>query len=161
MHESPFCGHRGQHQTYAAIRDKFYWPAMQKAIAKYISSCEECNNNKINRGKPLGYMQKLQKPTAPGQILNMDFITDLPRSLFRGSYYDSILVIVDRFSRRVYAYPSRMNMTATEFTELFIHEHVLNHMNGIPAAGPWWGSRRGGPLHSLLGPAGRLRWRTV
>eukprot|EP01052_Picozoa_sp_SAG31_P010187 SAG31_NODE_549_length_14219_cov_5.808188_7_plen_235_part_00 len=91
---------------------------MQKSINDYISSCQECNNNKINRGKPLGQMQKLQKPTAPGQIINMDFITDLPRSLFRGSYYDAIWTIVDRFSRRVYAHPCRMSMTAPSVSSL-------------------------------------------
>ena len=62
----------------------------------------------------------------------MDFITDLPRSHYRGSWYDTVWVIVDRFSKRTYTYPVRKTTTAEELTELFMQEYVFKEMNGLP-----------------------------
>ena len=107
------------------MREKFHWPGMRKDIANYIKSCEQCESNKITRQKPAGKLQKLREPSAPGQMINMDFITDLPYASYRGRRYNSIWVIVDRFSRRTYAFPVRDTCTAEEFLELYMHEFVF------------------------------------
>ena len=132
MHDSPFYGHRGAVATYGAMRTRFYWPKMYEDIQKYISACPECQNNKINRSKPKGLLQPIQNPTGPGQSLNMDFMTDLPRSYYRGAWYDTCWVLVDRCSHRVYGLLCRKNNTAEELTDLFLHEYVLATMNGLP-----------------------------
>ena len=132
MHDSPFYGHRGAVATYGAMRTRFYWPKMYEHIQKYIQSCPECQNNKINRSKPKGLLQPLQSPSSPGQSLNMDFMTDLPRSYYRGAWYDTCWVFVDRCSHRAYGLLCRKNNTAEELTDLFLQEYVLASMNGLP-----------------------------
>ena len=59
-------------------------------------------------------------------------MTDLPRSYYRGAWYDTCWVLVDRSSHRVYGLLCRKNNTAEELTDLFLHEYVLATMNGLP-----------------------------
>ena len=132
MHDSPFYGHRGAVATYGSMRTRFYWPKMYENIQQYIQACPECQNNKIDRSKPKGRIQPLQNPAQPGQSLNMDFMTDLPRSYYRGAWYDTVWVLVDRCSHRVYGLMCRKNNTAEDLSDLFLHEYVLSTMNGLP-----------------------------
>ena len=97
-----------------------------------LNNFQICQNNKINRSKPKGLLQPLQTPTSPGQSLNMDFMTDLPRSYYRGAWYDTCWVFVDRCSHRAYGLLCRKNNTAEELSDLFLHEYVLATMNGLP-----------------------------
>ena len=131
-HDSPFYGHRGAVATYGIMRARFYWPKMYDNIQQYISCCPECQNNKIDRTKPKGLLQPLQNPTSPGQSLNMDFATDLPRSYYRGAWYDTAWILVDRCSHRAYGLLCRKNNSAEELCSLFMHEYVLGTMNGLP-----------------------------
>jgi hypothetical protein len=48
----------------------------------------------------------------------MNFITDFPLSLFRGKMYDSILIIIDKYSRIIQFIPYNKNMDAPELTEI-------------------------------------------
>jgi hypothetical protein len=57
--------------------------------------------------------------------LSMDFITGLPESRYRGQLVDSILVIVDRFSKYSFFYPVATTITAAELAELFYQEIEL------------------------------------
>ena len=132
MHDSLFYGHRGANATYAHMRSKMYWPKLLKDIRKYILSCNECQNNKIDRQKPKGLLMPVQKPTLPGQSYNMDFMTDLPKALYMGQTYDTAWIFVDRCSHRVYSILCRKNHTAEELFDLFLHQIVLRQANGIP-----------------------------
>ena len=132
MHDSPFYGHRGVDATYNSMRRKFYWKRMRETIVKYIKSCDQCQNNKIDRSKPKGLLVPVQVPYTPAQAYNMDFMTDLPKSYYRGMWYDQCWVFVDRCSHRTYTILTRKDMTAQECFELFIHEIVLKMQNGVP-----------------------------
>ena len=85
-----------------------------------------------NRSKPKGLLVPVQVPYTPAQAYNMDFMTDLPKSYYRGMWYDQCWVFVDRCSHRTYTILTRKDMTAQECFELFIHEIVLKMQNGIP-----------------------------
>jgi len=50
----------------------------------------------------------------------MDFITDLPLSKWKGQVYDSILVIVDRFTKMSRYIPVRKTINAAELADVFI-----------------------------------------
>ena len=95
---------------------------MYDNIQSYIAACPECQNNKIDRSKPKGLLQPLQVPNSPGQSLNMDFMTDLPRSYYRGAWYDTCWVFVDRCSHRTYALLCRKIDSAKILSDLFMHE---------------------------------------
>ena len=101
---------------------------MDKDVTDYIQSCEGCQKNKINRQKPPGYLQQLQKPTRPGTHYSLDFMTGLPQS--SRELFDSILVVVDRYSKRVWTIPTHATADARLTAEQFIR-HIV-YENGIP-----------------------------
>ena len=132
IHESPMYRHRGFNQTLAQIRDRFFWPRMDKDVKKFYNTCEHCQNEKIDRTKPKGLLVNIGTPVAPGLAYNLDFVTDLPRSLYRSLHYDMALVVVDRCSFRVYILPCRKTDTAESTAELFFDEIVCKACNGVP-----------------------------
>ncbi|CAN4106291.1 unnamed protein product [Withania somnifera] len=60
-------------------------------------------------------------------MINMDFITGLPRSFRK---FDSIWVIVDRLTKSAHFLPVKTNYTAEEYARLYIKEIVRLH--GVP-----------------------------
>lgn len=57
----------------------------------------------------------------------MDFITDLPPSKRRGCVYDTILVIVDRYTKMVRYLPTQKTINAVNLAELFFEEIILRY----------------------------------
>ena len=132
MHDSPLYGHRGVTATAAHIRQRYYWPKLIQSVAKFIQSCEGCQNNKIDRQKPQGLLQPVQIHREPGRSYNMDFATDLPPAIKAGQTYDTAWIIVDRVSDTVYAIPCKKTDTAQHKMDLFMDQIVFGQNKGIP-----------------------------
>ena len=77
-------------------------------------------------------MQPIRIPTAPFEDIAMDFVTGIPDSIDPAAKtsYDSILVIICRFTSYVELIPCLKNMTAKELAYLFQDKWVRHH--GIP-----------------------------
>ena len=60
----------------------------------------------------------------------MDFITDLPPSAGDGTVYDSILVVVDRYTKVARYVPCTKSLTADALAELFLNTIVRFY--GVP-----------------------------
>ena len=132
LHDTAGFMHRGYHATASAVRDRYFWPKMDTDVKKYIKVCPECQNSKIDRQKPRGLLINLDTPVSPGLAYNMDFVTDLPSSLYKGLRYDMALVIVDRCSYRTYILPCRKTDSAESISEAFFDEVVCKSGNGVP-----------------------------
>jgi hypothetical protein len=90
---------------------------MKFQVNCYVESCEICQRNK-------GHVQHfalklLSVPAGPWEDVSYDFIVKLPNC--RGN--DSILVVVDRFSKMVHFIPCQETATAEDVAQLFL-EHV-------------------------------------
>ncbi|MBW0574322.1 hypothetical protein O181_114037 [Austropuccinia psidii MF-1] len=94
-HNSPLSGHPGQEKTLKLVKRDFHWSGMTQFIKDYVSSCQQCSRNKNIHHKKFGLLKPLPIPYGPWICLSMNFITQLPLS----NSFDSILVIVDRFSK--------------------------------------------------------------
>ncbi len=57
-------GHYGIARTYARIKIKYFFPAMQKHIARYVSSCLRCAERKPDTRRKIGKMH-------PGEICDI------------------------------------------------------------------------------------------
>ena len=75
---------------------------------------------------PPGKLQPLDIPNMPWVDVSADFITDLPLS----NGYDSILVVVDCFSKKVEFIPCNKTVTALETAKLYLFHVWKNH--GLP-----------------------------
>ncbi|MBW0542615.1 hypothetical protein O181_082330 [Austropuccinia psidii MF-1] len=106
-HDSPLAGHPGQEKTLKLVKRAFYLSGMTQFIKDYASSCQQRSRNKNIHHKKVGLLKPLPIPNGPWICLSMDFITQLPLS----NSFDSILVIVDRFSKIAVFIPTMSSIT--------------------------------------------------
>ena len=125
-HDFPAAGHFGYNKTLELISRDFWWPKMWKSVKDFVQSCDICSRSKTPRHRPYGLLQPLPIPQQPWSSISMDFITDLPSS---GSY-DSIFVIVDRFTKMAHFVPCTKSITGEETAQLFIDNIYRYH--GLP-----------------------------
>ena len=132
-HDDPLAGHFGYKKTQELIRRKYYWPGLDQETREYVRGCDQCQRIKPVRHKPYGEMQGLKMPSKPFESISMDFITDLPPSIGpdQAKASDSILVIVDRYTKVSKYIPCRKTITATELARVFLEYWVKDF--GIPA----------------------------
>ncbi|MBW0530245.1 hypothetical protein O181_069960, partial [Austropuccinia psidii MF-1] len=125
-HDPHLAGHPGQKKTLKLIKRDFHWAGMNQFIKDYVSSCQQCSRNKNIHHKKFGLLKPLQIPSGAWNSLSMDFITQLPLS----NNFDSILVVVDRFSKMAIFIPAYGTITALDLAQIFI-SHVFSK-HGLP-----------------------------
>ena len=129
LHTTEHSGHRGQNTTTKAIQVRFYWLSMRSDIKKMCKACFECNTSKINRQKPQGLLQSIEIPLFPAQSYNADIIGPFPESK-NGNH--CVLIVVDRFSKRIFLEAHSKHMTAPEMATLFVNSICYKHGRGVP-----------------------------
>ncbi|MBW0586522.1 hypothetical protein O181_126237, partial [Austropuccinia psidii MF-1] len=127
-HYSPPAGYPGQEKTLKLAKWDFHWPGMTQFIKDYVSSCQQCSRNKNIHHKKLGLLKSLPIPNGPWICLSMDFITHFPLS----NYFDSILVIVDIFSKMAVLIPTMSSVTSLGLAHFFIKNNFSKH--GLPSS---------------------------
>ncbi|WVZ94000.1 hypothetical protein U9M48_039944 [Paspalum notatum var. saurae] len=126
-HTSMFTLHPGSNKMYQYLKQKFWWTRMKREIAKYVSECDVCQRVKADHLKPAGMLQPLAVPAWKWEDIHMDFIVGLPRTQ-KG--YDSIWVIIDRFTKSAHFIPVKTTYRAKQYAELYISRIVSLH--GVP-----------------------------
>ncbi|MBW0531580.1 hypothetical protein O181_071295 [Austropuccinia psidii MF-1] len=122
-HDSPLAGHLGQEKTLKLVKRDFHWSGMTQFIKYYVSLCQQCSRNQNIHHKKFGYLKPLPIPNDTWICLSMDFITQLPLSIS----FDSILVIVDRFSKMTVFIPMVSSITSLDLAHLFIKNIFSKH----------------------------------
>ena len=100
---------------------------MKREIAKYVSECDVCQRVKADHLKPAGMLQPLAVPAWKWEDIHMDFIVGLPRT---SKGYDSIWVIIDRFTKSAHFIPVKTTYRTKQYAELYISRIVSLH--GVP-----------------------------
>ena len=85
----------------------------------YVRRCR----SKKPRHHPYGLLQPMPIPESPWKSISLDFIMDLPPS--KG--FDSILTVVDRFTKMVHFLPCTKTITSQETTDLLMREVFRHH----------------------------------
>ncbi|WVZ98503.1 hypothetical protein U9M48_043936, partial [Paspalum notatum var. saurae] len=122
-HTSVLAMHPGSNKMYQDLKQKFWWTQ----IAKYVSECDVCQRIKADHLKPAGLLQPLAVPVWKWEDIHMDFVVGLPRTQ-KG--YDSIWVIIDRFTKSAHFIPVKTIYHAKTYAELYIARIVSLH--GVP-----------------------------
>lgn len=125
-HDDVLSGHPGSLKTLALISRTMIWPGIRKDILLYTKSCFSCQRAKHSNLRPPGLMTSLAVPSRPWSVIGIDFVVKLPDS----SGFDSILVIVDHFSKGVHLIPANETWTAEEFSFAFFDRFIRLH--GLP-----------------------------
>ena len=125
-HDSPIAGHPGYQKTQELIKRQYYWPRLASDIHSYTSRCNCCACFKGSNMKPAGSAVPLQPSTMPWVDVSVDFITDLPLS----NGFDSILTVVDRFSKETEFILCNKIATALDTAKLYLFHVWKDH--GLP-----------------------------
>ncbi|MBW0574325.1 hypothetical protein O181_114040, partial [Austropuccinia psidii MF-1] len=126
--DSPLAGHPGQEKTLKLFKWDFHQPGMTQFIKDYVSSCQQCSRNKNIHHRKFALLKPLPMPNVPWICLSMNFITQLPLS----NSFDSILDIVDRFSKMAVFIPTMSSITSLDLAHLFIKNIFSKH--GLPSS---------------------------
>jgi hypothetical protein len=119
-------GHFEITKTLEILHEHFYWPNMKRDVQRICDKCITCRQAK-SRVIPHGLYTHLLIPKEPWVDIYMDFILGLPR--YRKGR-DSILVVVDRFSKITHFIVCHKTDDATNIADLFVREVIWLH--GLP-----------------------------
>ena len=93
---------------------------MSTDVAKYITTCSICQMINISRHQPYGDLQPLPISERSWWEISLDWIVGLSSCLTSHSgEVDSILVVVDCFSKMARFITVQSDMKASEFAEYF------------------------------------------
>jgi len=108
-HNMPVRGHGGQWKMAELVMRNFWWPGVTREVKRYVEEYNACQCNKNQMQPPAGKLMPNSVPEKAWTHISTDFITKLP--LAQG--YDSILVVVDRFTKMAHFIPTT-EKTSTE-----------------------------------------------
>ena len=112
IHAGELGGHLGEDKTLSKIKQRFYWPGMQKDVERRCRTCEACATRKTAPKKNRSALQTIQAG-YPMQVVGVDIMGPLPESE-NGNLY--VLVASDYFTKwvEVYAIPNQEVITVAK-----------------------------------------------
>jgi hypothetical protein len=121
-HDDSYADHFEHEKTLNLLKRKYFWNNMNKDVKKYVDSCSTCHRVKFVRHKSHDLLQALSISKDSRQDWTMNFITDLSSSKHRDIVYDSILMIIDRYTKFSLYISSKKTWNAENLTNALIDE---------------------------------------
>ncbi|KAL3692137.1 hypothetical protein R1sor_005788 [Riccia sorocarpa] len=115
-HDVPLAGHKGAKGTLVKLAKQYFWPGMREDVDHFVKTCVVCQGNRVLYQKAQGLLRPLPIPSRPFESISMDFITSLPGS----GGFDTVLVVVDRFSKLARFIPTVGTITAFQTARIFL-----------------------------------------
>nr|GEY10653.1 hypothetical protein [Tanacetum cinerariifolium] len=110
---------RGADKMYYDLRDRYWWPRMNKDISEYVSKCLTCLKVKAEHQRPTGLLHQHEILVWKWEGIAMDFVTKLPRT---SSGHDTIWVITDRLTKSAHFLPMREDYKMDRLARLYLNE---------------------------------------
>lgn len=125
-HARPVSGHWGVAKTVDLMSRTFGWKGMQMDKLKFISVCRSCQQVNRDLRPRQGSMMPLPVPERPWSTIGIDFIVKLPVS----SGFDSVMVIVNHYSKALHFIAARETWSSADMADAFIDKFFRLH--GLP-----------------------------
>jgi hypothetical protein len=126
LHSSGIGGHSGIAATYNKIKALFAWHGMMKMVKEYVNACQVCQQAKPAYNRVPGLLQPLPIPEQAWHTVTMDFI----EGLLKSQSFDTILVVIDKFTKYGHYIPLKHPYTAMTVAQLFLNQVYRYH--GMP-----------------------------
>ena len=112
-YNDPRADYGGSARTLDLLLRFYYWEGIADDVKDYVSKCSVCQGNRVPRYKPYGKLKLLPLPTRPWEEIAMDFIINLPPNAgLDNCVYDSILVIINRYTKMALFIPITKTLNA-------------------------------------------------
>lgn len=121
-------GYVGHDRTIQLVSTSYFWPSLRKDVARFVECCVICQKSK-GHVTNAGLYLPLPIPTQPWTGIIMDSILGLPCTQHG---FDSIFVVVDRFSKMVHFIPCKKTTDAVQVAILFFRK--IYHLHGFPSS---------------------------
>lgn len=149
-HTAVDTGHPGQSKTIKLITQNYWWLSLAVDVKQFVWQCLRCQQTKTFPTKPAGLLVPNLILSGPWQEISVDLIVGLPDS----QGYDSILVVVDWFTKMIHALPTMSTITAEGIAKLY-RDNVWK-LHGLPKKvisdrGPQFASKFMTSLNHILG----------
>lgn len=122
-HDEESSCHFGRFKTTCKIRDRYYWPKMNEAIADYIRNCEICKTTKATNQILTPPAGEFVEATRPWRVVATDICGPFAPSKTGNRF---LLVAVDLFSKFSILKAVR-NETAKAVTEFIKNDVILKY----------------------------------
>jgi hypothetical protein len=126
LHTNGLGGHSGVTVTYHKIRALFSWPNMKHDITQFSSKYEVCAKAKSEHNRLPGLLQPLPIPEQSWHTVSLDFIEGLPKS----KTFDTILVVIDKFSKYAHFIPLSHPYTTLTVAQVYLNN--IYKLHGLP-----------------------------
>jgi hypothetical protein len=126
LHNSGLGGHSGTLATYHKVKQLFAWPNMRQYIESFVKQCNTCQQAKSERCKTPGLLKPLPIPPEAWHTVSLDFVEGLPNSY----HYDTILVVIDKFTKYGHFIPCKHPFSAVSIARLFLDN--IYRLHGMP-----------------------------
>ena len=111
------------------MKYKYYWLILYNDIKEYIKGYDIYQRVKVIYYCKVSEIQALPLLSKLFELISIDFITDLPPSIDKtiGRTYDSLLVIIDRYTKTTKFILYFKTTSAEDIAELFIKYWFKDH----------------------------------
>lgn len=92
--------HPGVRTTRKMVADRYVWPSMNRDVARFVRSCNDCQRSKIHRHTSAA-LNEFDLPKSRFRHVHIDLVGPLP--ICNGNRY--LLTMIDRYSRWPEAVP--------------------------------------------------------
>jgi hypothetical protein len=126
-HDDFHANHFDVKRTLELLKRKYYWFAMNQDVKKYVNVYFACHRIKTIKHKSFEQLQSIFMLKRLRLEWIMNFITDLSLNISRRVAYDSILVLVNRYTKYVRYVRAKQNWIAVQLADAMIKELFIKY----------------------------------
>ena len=119
-------GHPEQHRMLKLLKRTYWWPGLKEDVKRYIQEYFKCRQNKVQYQRKAGELHPLEIPQGPWQEISIDIIGSLPKS----NKMDTILVIVNQFTKIICLKTTMMNILSEGIAKIYRDD--IWKLHGVP-----------------------------